>query len=125
MGVARFKPRSYTSEPDSFGKAAVIDWIVPADPTEQDRQWAARLQHTSAVVINRRLRDLHKTVKDYSDMTGIGYDRLTKVLRGEAVIRLEDVSQAERLLGGIVDGIREVLGQTSTTLESSRQDGAI
>lgn len=63
---------------------------------------AARLQHEYAVRINRRLRGLGKTVYDYASMTGTSYDRLTKVLRGVAVMKLEDIAQAERLLGNII-----------------------
>jgi hypothetical protein len=103
MGVARFKPRSYSSEPKSFGKAANIGWKSFSDPAEKDRQWAAQFQHGYAVRINRRLQELGMTSREYSALTGVGYDRITKVLRGDAVIRLEDVSQAERLLGGIIE----------------------
>ena len=42
------------------------------------------------------------TAGDYATMTARGYDRLTKVLRGEATMSLEDVAQAQRLLKGIL-----------------------
>lgn len=96
-------PRSYTTEPAAFGKAAQIQWIEPSEPSEADRCLAARMQHEYAVRINRRLRELGKTVHDYASMTGTPYDRLTKVLRGVAVMKLEDIAQAERLLGHIVE----------------------
>ncbi|WP_105035168.1 hypothetical protein [Cryobacterium aureum] len=103
MSDPRFKPRAYTTEPNAFGKAASLGWITPVTEAEDDLCRAAQLQHTYAVRINRRLRDIHKTVRDYSQMTGIGYDRLAKVLRGDAIMRLEDIAQAERLLGDILD----------------------
>jgi hypothetical protein len=45
-------------------------------------------------------RGLSRT-KVYAQMAGIGYDRLVKMLRGEVIMRLEDVAAADRLLGGI------------------------
>ena len=40
--------------------------------------------------------------KAYADACNVPYDRLSKVMRGTAIIRFEDVAQAERLLGGMV-----------------------
>jgi hypothetical protein len=88
-------------EPLGFGKVESIRWVEPESATDADRILASKLQHGYAFRINRRLREIGKSVRDYADMTGIGYDRITKVLRGEAVMRLEDVAQAERLLHGI------------------------
>jgi hypothetical protein len=103
MSDPRFKPRAYTAEPNAFGKAANVRWISAATDSDADLCLAAQLQHTYAVRINLRLRDMKKSVRDYSHMTGIGYDRLAKVLRGDAIMRLEDIAQAERLLGKILD----------------------
>ena len=102
MSDPRFRPRAYTSEPNAFGKAANLVWITPATDAEMDLCRAAQLQHTYAVRINRRLRETNKTVRDYAEMTGVGYDRLAKVLRGDAIMRLEDIAQANRLLGEIL-----------------------
>ena len=102
MSDPRFKPRAYTTEPNAFGKAANLGWITPTTDEETDLCRTAQLQHSYAVRINRRLREMDKTVRDYSRMTGIGYDRLAKVLRGDAIMRLEDIAQAERLLGEIL-----------------------
>lgn len=101
MSDPRFRPRAYTEEPQGFGKVASIRWIEAKSPREADRILASKLQHEYAVRINRRLKETGKSVREYAAMTGIGYDRVTRVLRGEAVMRLEDVAQAERLLHGI------------------------
>lgn len=101
MSDPRFKPRAYTLEPLGFGKVQTIQWMEPESDTEADRILASKLQHEYAVRINRRLKEIGKSVRDYATMTGIGYDRIARVLRGEAVMRLEDVAQAERLLHGI------------------------
>ncbi len=97
MSDPRFRPRAYTEEPLGFGKVESIRW----SDTDADRILASKLQHEYAVRINRRLKEMGKSVREYAAMTGIGYDRITRVLRGDAVMRLEDVAQAERLLHGI------------------------
>lgn len=102
MSDPRFRPRSSAAEESAFGKALRISWYKPTSPSRVACLAAAQLQHRYAVRINNRLRELGKSVRDYSEMAGVGYDRMTKVLRGEAVMRLEDVTDAERLLGKIL-----------------------
>jgi hypothetical protein len=100
MSNPRFRPREYTREPGAYGKAANIEWIIPDSPPEQDRAQAALLQHQYAVRITQRLRQQRITLTSYATLAGVGYDRMSKVLRGEAVMRLEDIAQAERILEG-------------------------
>ncbi|MEE1622728.1 hypothetical protein ACQ3I4_15720 [Zafaria sp. Z1313] len=104
MSDPRFRPRHMAAPPDRrhFGKLSEIQWLTGTTELEISRVEAARLQHSFAVRINQRLRDQGHSIRAYATLTGSGYDRMTKVLRGEAVMRLEDVADAERLLGGIV-----------------------
>ena len=110
MSNPRFTPRRYTSEPENFGRTREIGWVDDTDGPdkvrstyEQDRFAAARLQHQYAVGIRRRARTKHGSLKVYAEECGIPYDRLAKVMRGEVIMRLEDIVQAERILGGILD----------------------
>ena len=41
-------------------------------------------------------------MKAYAAKCEMPYDRLSKVMRGEVIMRLEDIAQAERILGGIL-----------------------
>ena len=104
MSDPRYRPRSYTTEENAFGKALNIHWVTPGNRPEAVHLTAAQLQHRYAVRINRRLRDLGKSLREYSVMTGVSYDRMTKVLRGEAVMRLEDITEAQLMLGHILEG---------------------
>ena len=96
----RFQPRDYASGSD-FGMYAGIGWKKSVSDKECDRIDAARLQHMYAVAIRSKARARFKTVRAYADTCGVSYDRMAKVLRGEAIMRLEDIAQAERILGGI------------------------
>jgi len=104
MSGPRVPPRSYSTEPEAFGKAEIIAWIDASSSAEVDRIEAAKLQHAYAVRIKRRIHAQNMTVHDYAVMTGRPYDRLTKILRGDATMTLRDVAQAERVLKGIVTG---------------------
>lgn len=85
-----------------FGKVPAIQWLISTTELERSRIEAARLQHSFAVRISKRLRDESHSIRTDAKLAGSGYDWMTKVFRGEADMQVEDVSDAERLLGGIV-----------------------
>ncbi|WP_418606163.1 hypothetical protein [Georgenia sp. SUBG003] len=87
--------------PGQFGKDEHIAWRSVSGEDHAARLETARLQNTIAARIAAKLRSRGLTVKDYAALAGVGYDRMLKVLRGDVLMRLEDVSDAERLLGGI------------------------
>lgn len=109
MSSPRFIPRRCSTEPENFGRTRQIGWVDDNDEPsrvrssyEQDRIAAARLQHRYAVVIRRRAREECGSLKAYAAKCEMPYDRLSKVMRGEVIMRLEDIAQAERILGGIL-----------------------
>ncbi|MDQ2955455.1 MAG: hypothetical protein M3Y42_00625 [Actinomycetota bacterium] len=102
MSDPRFRPRRCTSEPGAFGKADTIAWNQPVSEPDHDRILAAQMQHRYAVRISKRSRAKYGSLKGYAEAAGLNYDRLSKIIRGEALMRFEDLANAERLLGGIV-----------------------
>lgn len=128
MSDPRFRPRDMASPSHrrDFGKVQKIDWLEGTTDAEASRIAAARLQHALAVKITGRLRDKHLSIRNYAELAEIGYDRMAKVLRGEAVMRLEDVSDAERLLGAIAAPLLEETRSPENGLVGDRQfdDGA-
>lgn len=92
----------------NFGKVAEISWLQGSSEAEASQIEAARLQHALALKITGRLRERGYSIRAYADLAGVGYDRMAKVLRGEALMRLEDVSDAERLLGAVVQPLINV-----------------
>lgn len=113
MSNPRFEPRRSSLEPDSFGRSEVIAWKNSPSPSAIDRLETARLQHAYAVVIRRRARSKFKTVGVYAQTCGVSYDRMAKILRGEAIMRLEDIAQAHRILGGIHQDAMKLLSQVN------------
>ena len=93
MSDPRYRPRVYCAEPDAFGRASTVDWNVP-ESGEETRTEAARLQHHYAVRIRREARNRYGSVSRYAETIGQTADRLGKILRGEAVMQLEDIAAA-------------------------------
>lgn len=101
MSDDRYRPRTYTTEPAAFGKAATIAW--PSVPRSGEaRLLAAQVQHHCAVAITREAKAQYVTLKKYARRAGVDYQRLTKILRGEAVMRLEDMANARLHLGDAI-----------------------
>ena len=92
MGTPRFVPRTFTDEPQSFGRAVTIIWKLK--PDDDVNATAARLQHELAVQINRSIKSKHKSVRAYCQATGAKYQRTTDMLNGSAIMRLEDLATA-------------------------------
>lgn len=103
MTNPRFRPRDYTDIPAEFGKFENISWISPQTPEDGDRLWAAQMHHRFACRINKRLRERRESVAKYAELTGVGYDRTSKMLRGDVLMKFEDIAQADRILGGITN----------------------
>lgn len=114
MGNPKFKPRDWAVDPDLFGRSAAIEWKRPSGEIELREQFAARVQNLWASRIRARLRLRKIKISAYAARTGKGYDRLSKVLRGDVLMRIEDIADAEFLLdGGIVTGLRDELDKVA------------
>jgi hypothetical protein len=98
MSNPRFRPREHTSEPRAFGRAERLQWLPP-QPGGEDQLVAAQIQHTYAVAITKTALRRYSNLKAYAEAAGIDYQRLSKLLSGAAVMRLEDIANAHRHLG--------------------------
>lgn len=108
MSSPRFEPRRYSAEPQVFGKAKSIDWRSVTSDDEETQLVASQIQHEFAVAIQRAITaSPYRTVEAYARATGADYQRLAKVLRGEAIMRLVDIAGAHRRLGIPVPNTRE------------------
>ncbi|KQO97505.1 hypothetical protein ASF30_13825 [Leifsonia sp. Leaf264] len=60
---------------------------------------AARYQHDLVVLIRAALDDRRLSLKDHAAHEGFDYTRTTRMLRGEIVMKLEDIAAQHRTLG--------------------------
>ncbi len=123
----RYCPRDYCAEPESFGYARTVRWIPQTDERSKALCIAAQMQHVYAVRIRQRAKFLDQQAKDatkarsatgdlsaevepgvpgkalklLAEKTGTSYPRLLRALRGEVVLRLDDIAWADLVLGQI------------------------
>lgn len=93
----RYHPRRYSAEPKGFGKVSSIRWRS-VEPGTEDQHLAAKIQHSWAVQISRAADERYGSLKAYAQTAGVSYDRLARVIRGEEIMRLEDIATARRVL---------------------------
>ncbi len=96
-----YVPRQYAVPPWSFGKARIIDWrdSTSLSDRDQERIYAAQIQHEVAFQINAALQQHRWTQAEYAQAARMTVQRTGDVLRGEIPMRLEDLGTAHRILG--------------------------
>jgi hypothetical protein len=122
MSEPRYEPREFCAEPLAFGKAATVRWKPAKDERSFALTRAARLQHAYAVRIRSRAKAIaagQVTAKQgfplaalpgqdpkaalimLANKSGTSYARLLRCLRGEVVMRLDDLAWADLVLGEV------------------------
>src|SRR5690606_2394054 len=111
MSDPKYRPRHWSLEPEAFGKAMRIRWKTPTTDAEQVIVLAAQLQHVWSARIRGRARETGMPIKLLATRMGSSYDRVLKLLRGDAVMRIEDVAAAHLALDNIIGAV-EILTPT-------------
>ena len=101
MSDPRCHPRDFCVYPERFGQVGDVQWRAEGT-SSSIRLGAAMLQHDWSKTIRRRLGEERMSLKVFAGRAGMSYDRATKILRGEAIMRLEDIAAAELLLHGVI-----------------------
>lgn len=103
MSDNRYVPRSFFKNDLDFGKPDTmlvmkdrVDWPVG---TTEDQARAARLQHLVAQVMLTQISARYPSQQAFAAEIGMKPARFGRIVRGDNVMRLEDIGTAERLLG--------------------------
>jgi hypothetical protein len=101
----RYVPRSFALDASDFGRKAEIEWVDPEGllPAELDRLRASQLQHRYSFAISAAIRAGYPSTVAYARRAGIPAATLQRMLRGESVMRIEDIAVARRTLGLFTD----------------------
>lgn len=101
MSTPRYRPRDFVlpSDRGSFGKSTNLRWIPADEAGDRDQWFAAKLQHQAAMTIAHAVYGSDRSIKSYALEAGVAYQRLSQVLRGDVVMRFEDMATAQRVLG--------------------------
>lgn len=101
MTNVRYEPREFSSEPWAFGIARTILWVEVSqdDVRELAQLRASQIQHSVSYEIRCRYKDRYSTLGDLA--RGIGTDplRLSRLMKGRQVMRIEDIASIERAIG--------------------------
>jgi len=103
MAGPRFVPRDFAEDARGFGHTPVLRWRKAADRQAEVFLRAAQLQHQQVLRIRERMQARELSPKQYAAEAGTSYPRLLRLLRGEAILRLEDFALADLVLGGVAD----------------------
>lgn len=98
---------------DRFGRHAPVTWKPVEGTRELGRSRASWIQHEFAIRIRDGIARKGWTVEQYATLAGTSYDRMAKVLRGAAILRLEDIGVADMLLGEIISFAAELASQSA------------
>jgi len=101
MSTPRFTPRQLCRVPKEFGKVEDPEWLADFGQSDgwRDQLGAAQMQHRFSYAMRSRIRSVGRgTVLGYAAETGADATRLGRMLRGEVIMRLEDIASAERHL---------------------------
>ena len=100
MSDSRYVPRSFAVTPTDFGQKSTIEWVSDADLPNKEIDWlrASQLQHGFARQIRLAIGREFESVQEFADVNELDYRRLSRVLRGEAIMRLEELAAVERIL---------------------------
>lgn len=90
-----FEPRAYIDVPKLFGKDSMpVKYSKkPLSPEETTRAHTARLQHLIAAAVRRGLKGqpLNQYIEERNKWSGLRYNRLIRMQRGELQMQLSDV----------------------------------
>jgi len=100
LSDSRYVPRSFAVTPTEFGQKSSIEWVPDADLPNKELDWlrASQLQHGFAHQIRVAIGRNYQSVQEFADVNELDYRRLSRMLRGEAITRLEDVATIRRTL---------------------------
>ena len=97
----RYRPRDMTVRVDGFGRHRYVEWRNAEGVSATAKLRAAKMQHHYAI----RMRDeIHRrgwSIKEYAKEAATSYDRMLKLLRGDTILRLEDIAMADLLVGNV------------------------
>lgn len=102
MANSRYVPRWFAFDDQLFGKERAIKWKPDTNlgDLELDQRRAAQMQHNVAFAIRAALGQSarYHSMADYARAADVSERRMTDLLRGDVVMRLEDIATAERVL---------------------------
>ena len=100
----RYEPRAMLIHPEEFGRKMHPEFVEESDANIAQVS-GAMVQHVFAKGIRDALMERGMSVVILSDMTGLNYQRLTRMLRGSVLMRMDDVGMIARAVPEAFDSV--------------------
>lgn len=98
----RYEPRALLIDPREFGRSLTPN-LVERTAENASHIAGAQAQHVLSLRIRLALRGHGMTVTQLAASTGLNYQRLTRILRGTIVMRMEDLGLIARVIPDAFD----------------------
>lgn len=105
-----------------FGKSEVVTWFEPSTTVERRDFEAARMQHAYCWAIRKKARAQYKSIQRYAAASEQNYDRVARVLRGQLVLRLDDIGLATVVLGDVHEIASDAMRHPVQFSKTNRDD---
>lgn len=115
-------PRRFLVHEELFGRHGTLEWRQPSSAAEYAGLRAAEIQHHVAVEVFVRLKQLEQTSGWLEERAALSTNRLSKLLRGHALLGLHDLQALEGVLGPILIGLRFDRAAVTNTAITERFD---
>ncbi|KGJ72859.1 hypothetical protein GY21_12435 [Cryobacterium roopkundense] len=113
MAYSKYVPAHYAHSKWMFGRGRKTTF----PPVDGPLGWASEMQHLYAMRIRDAIAQKGWTVVVYAEKAGCTADHMFKLLRGEAILKLEDIALADQLLGPVSEFARAGPPRTPTAEE--------
>ena len=107
MAKARYVPAQFATMRRMFGRRRDVAFREVGTPQKDAQAWASDLQHRYAMRIRDAIFKKGWTVVQYAEAADVTADHMHKLLRGEAILKLEDMAMADLLVGGVSEFARQ------------------
>lgn len=98
MAKPRYSPRDFALYPSTFGTKEKLKWKLPSSAREEAYLRAAQLQNLYSFRIREQARIRRVPLNRIAVEAEFSHARLLRCLRGEIVMRLDDLGWADRVL---------------------------
>lgn len=100
----RYEPRAFLINPREFGRKLHPEFVQETEANVTQVS-GAMIQHVFAKGIRDALMERGMSVVALSEMTGLNYQRLTRMLRGSVLMRMEDIGMIARAIPEAFDAV--------------------
>lgn len=107
MAEPKYRPAAFATAHRLFGRSRDVEFPAGKGLKHNSRVLASDMQHHYAMRIRDSIIRKGWTVAQYAGAANVTADHMHKLLRGEAILKLEDIAMADLLVGDVSEFARQ------------------